>query len=1185
MDPHPLSLQTTLMSVSNLRPEPRPLRRRGPASLGAGLALTLGASLPLVGLAGCNSTESAEQVTNTAGTYLADGGNAFFVDSNFGGLASALRISRQFFGRLVNIQAEDGQGGRLTLHTDFVIDPRAETGWPDEDYVLETNPVTGEQVLFIRANYNDTTLDLGELETGRDRFIRLLRNADAGTRAIADNGFSGNATFTMVPRNAAVVFVFDDLIDPSTVNTSSVQVLVGDPTVTPFEARVFLDQNHGDSVSFANGGEAFHSTRLVVDPAISERDSFSSSTSLSVNLLGFPASVNSSVHNAEIRFQTQLPIGQVQPLLQNLSQSPLASTLNGSLDFASNTRDVVRAFRSGGQTDVTGDPGNGFLFDDTAPRIVGSRAGVTTSTPVVVDAANLIFDIPELRFSTAICDIDPRVGDIVAQSPFFAEVLEANSVSDTGIVNNLRVRLVVTPDDFTGPEQYQASGIGPISYRTAYDPASDAALAFCFVETTPTAPDASNPTADVTTDVEFAVRFNEAIDPGPLEPYEGIALLRKDPALVDAGVEATTILPTDFIPGTITNDANLTRFTFRPLQNLTHVFGNSESYFFQLTRGEQGPRDLAGNLVDAVPSRVAFQIDANLPTQETGGRVIRFNSPDEEFPFSDPSGEFLAQLPRTEWFGNIDYDIVRGTVRPRSVVRSQVVVSQDPENFMVAQMVNGTGTSLPLNPLGARTQFCWRYLDVNLPLHQNRDIREGVDLSALDLDVEQILLNPLGSTPVFESFPEFSVSMSHSIRTPNEIINPNNRQLTDPGSGLTTNFDGNQLSLVEDAPSIVSARERGYDVDPGDRSVAADGTVLIPLAMNVGLPVEQWSTYTWRDTAIDARGGSSAIGTPVGRYGQLSGLNAFEPLMTMMGPDCNLPGNPNPLYDTGSVRTAGLPLMVDVKCYPTNGTSSQNQFGHAWAHVVPGSNPAVTSNLPGFRAYSAGGINQSGALRIVDPDNEDVARGGFDPTSTPPGNPLPGVDNFVYYGALDLVTRVSRMHSIFYPAYAATAGPDLTPNTLATDLTFSNPNYLVPLTVPAIQPVGTEVQFEYRVTRNIVDPDNASESTWAFRQDPYGDFYDSSPVNYTPPEPGSIPGVTIIGGASCFDGTFDYTVDAENPGAAPGFVNGSDAWSPNLVDVSGVEGDWIQVRVTFINNIATGQFPQLSALALSWVQD
>ena len=59
--------------------------------------------------------------------------------------------------------------------------------------------------------------------------------------------------------------------------------------------------------------------------------------------------------------------------------------------------------------------------------------------------------------------------------------------------------------------------------------------------------------------------------------------------------------------------------------------------------------------------------------------------------------------------------------------------------------------------------------------------------------------------------------------------------------------------------------------------------MLIPLAMNLNLPVEQWLTYTWRSTAIDARAGSSAVGAPVGRYGQLTGLQGFDPTPDPMG--------------------------------------------------------------------------------------------------------------------------------------------------------------------------------------------------------------------------------------------------------------------------------------------------------------
>ena len=360
--------------------------------------------------------------------------------------------------------------------------------------------------------------------------------------------------------------------------------------------------------------------------------------------------------------------------------------------------------------------------------------------------------------------------------------------------------------------------------------------------------------------------------------------------------------------------------------------------------------------------------------------------------------------------------------------------------------------------------------------------------------------------------------------------------------------------------------------------------MLIPLAMNLNLPVEQWLTYTWRSTAIDARGGSSAVGAPVGRYAQLTGLQGFDPTPDPMGgpPDCNTPFTPNPMYDTGEVRTAALPLMVDVKCYPFNGTSSQNQFGHAWAHVQPGSNPAVTTNLPGFRAYSSGGTNQGGTLFIVDPDSQTVASGGFDPTTTPPGGPLPPVDNIVYYGALDLVTRVSRMHSIFYPAYNNSLGPDTTPQDIAGDATYSNPNYLAPLTVPSVQPQGTS-------SSSSIECHAPSHSRTRRVKPPGRPAWIRTVTSTTRRRSTSPPG----GGARRVDHRrrilCRWHVRLHRREREPERFR----WlHQRLRRVDSVPerdlGDrrrLIQVRVSFINNIATGQFPELSALGLSWAQD
>ena len=181
--------------------------------------------------------------------------------------------------------------------------------------------------------------------------------------------------------------------------------------------------------------------------------------------------------------------------------------------------------------------------------------------------------------------------------------------------------------------------------------------------------------------------------------------------------------------------------------------------------------------------------------------------------------------------------------------------------------------------------------------------------------------------------------------------------------------------------------------------------------MNLSLPVEQWLTYTWRSTAIDARGGSSAVGAgrPLFPAHRAPGIRS-DAGPHGRPPDCNTPFTPNPMYDTGEVRTAALPLLVDVKCYPFNGvlpSPVRPRVGSCAAGIQPCRHDQP-SRLPGVFVGRRSRARSSSSTPTRRPSPER----GID---RPPGE-LP-VDNIVYYGALDLVTRVSRMHSIFYPAY------------------------------------------------------------------------------------------------------------------------------------------------------------------------
>ncbi|MEM9382719.1 MAG: Ig-like domain-containing protein [Planctomycetota bacterium] len=1109
--------------------------------------------------AGCNNSKSAVQRQVEPGTYDQKGnGDFFFVESNFGGNASAVRLSRQLFGRLVSVEAFDGDpsppagmpvGERIVVHRDFVIDPRSEADWDLPNYALETNGVTGAQTLVIFRDFSDTA-DGG----GRDQFRQLLVAAANGVRDVADNGFFSGQN-TMVPRNAAFVIQFDDLINPASINADSVRVLVGDPAILPFQARVIADPNFGDLAEFdGQEGLEFYPTRLIVDPVVSEADSFTTMPPLPVNTLVLPASINVTRPNVEVRLASQ-DIGQPQPVLQNPSQSPLTTVSNGTVDFSSGTLDVVRLFRSGGRESVTADPFNGFLPDDTPPVLVGSNGVVVRAIRPTIDPDTFEVD---LQFVSATCAQEPARGDLLVKDAIFLEVDEwlasSGGLISGVLADRVLVTIVAVPPGFTGPSDFVP---GPGEYRFPYVFTEDMGREACFIRLSPGVPDSNFPTLNVPPSSTFSVAFNEPMDPDQLEPYEAIRLLREPPP-----ADPTVTIRRDlYIPGLVRGSANFQEFTFEPLLSLSHVANQSETYSFDLPGGALSPRDLAGNPIIAnLQMRVDYQIDSTAPSEITGGRIVRFEGPDEEAPFADVDSDIpIERLPLPEYGGQINYDLDRGRIRPRPVVRSQVVVG--PGSQLPGALAPGPGTTLPLTPFGARTQFVWRYADFgsDLPLYEQDAIRSTVDLNSLNVDVEGVWLSPFGGNPVFESYPEFQMAMAHSFFLPDEVVDPF-QNLVVPQSGIAASYSGNLLDQLNDPLQIVHPRELGYTVNPAERELAPDGTVLIPLPMNPdSVPIEQRRYYTWRDTALQARAGPNGFGAPMNRVEQLTAEGPRAPFIDplTMEPICNMIGAPNPIYFPGDVRTAGLPLLIDLRCYPSGGAVTANLFENRLGH---------TSTLPGFRAYSAGGRDTAGSLIIVDPDSETTANGGFDTTTTPPGDPLPGVDNVLYLGALDLVVRVSRAHSIFYPAvdpFDSNQDP------------FPAPTYVEPAIFPEEPPQGSQVDLDYRGAASVA---STIALTDASQTDPYGDYYETIPFNYVPPD--EDPDTERQGNASCFDGSFNFVSTDQNVGV--GFLGDDDTWKDTIAEINGLR--FFQVRITFVANAATGETPEIAALGFGWRQ-
>ncbi len=1141
-----------------------------------------------LGTLGCNSTDSPNVIEVEPGTYEFTPGNGsnYFVDASFGGLATEVRVARQYYGRLVSIASCTPEGGIIdVVHTDFVIDPREADTW-SAPFSLSTNPVDGSQTLCIAEDVNDTTVDQFSGTSPRQRFLNALIEAAGGVRPVTDLGFIGVGNYTMVPRNAAFVLQFDDLIDPSTLNSDSIRIVQGNPAIIPFPARIFPDPNFGGLADFdGNPGSELYPTRIIVDPSVSAAESLA--TGLSANLTGFPSSLSATLANVQVRVATRRPNGQVNPILQNPSEHPVVTNGNGTFDFGGASRDVVRAFRSGGQESVTGDPFSGFLPDASAPQIIGAQ-GAVLQGPFQPDAEDpLVFRVPSVSFNSQPCGQEPIEGDVIITSsnisvlvlrndPGSSDLRSGSYNAASAVATNVRVR-VLTPipaqfGDDAGAA-FQGNGAGAAQYTNAYDPRTvgdggDLERPQCFISVTPTATQFPvQPNVGVATESVFTVRFSEPMNGEVMEPYESIRLTRHRPIPEENA---------DYLAGTLRGNLGLTEFTFSPAVELEHTNGNTELFHFSFGGGDLTPSDLAGNNVADLLQSVVFSVSPDAGTMQTGSRVSLFNSFDDELPKADLGSDDLTErIPRVEWAGQANINSLEGRIRPRPVVREQIFVSA--ANPLPGAMTPGLGTTLPLNPRGARTQFIWRYVDFGIPLYGDGNYRNGLDVNRLNVDIEAAYLSPLGSNPVFESYSDFTMNMAHSAFLPDEVIDPMTGALINPTSGLVGTYSGNLLDAIEDPLQEVHPRERGYTINPGDQTLTSDGlTTLIPLPMNQGTPDAEKLFYTWRDTAIMTLGGSTtAFGAPPIRVLQIEQEYPRDPFIGMMGPICTQPGDPNPIYTTGFIRTAALPILMDFRCFNSGTASTGNRFDHGLAHAT---------TAPFFRAFSAGGTNQAGAIDIIDPDSETMANGGYDPTSTPPGAETGGLDNVVYAGALDLVVRVSRVTSVFFPAIDPSSFADGANDTDYVN-TYSTPHFVEPVLFPTAlqQPQGTAIELAYRASNSILA--GSPERDLGQKMDPYGDFFRNLPENYGGGDmDGDIPGVAVQGNASCFDASFSYDfIDMMGNNEINNnvsFVGGNANWRTSVDQLDNAR--FFQIRLSFISNVATGEAPSLSSIGMGW---
>ena len=879
----------------------------------------------------------------------------------------------------------------------------------------------------------------------------------------------------MVPRNATVVIQFSDLLEPvydnggwqdlhggAVVNSTNgqlnkdlVKVATGYPPVTPYEARVFVDPNHGNLLDKdLDGVSEYYSTRVLISPTVSAIESQGSNPPLGINSIGLPASVVTDDANLGFRIPTLVngSVGQTF-ILRSAGGKVVSYSGNGSTNNDSGTLDVVRGLRSGGG-DITGDPNNGFLLDQDLPVILGDLSIAIIGTPVVDDP--LIpnrYTLPALNFDVVACSSAIKVGDVVIQSGVSGLVIDPG----TPVIGvNVKVDVIAPTGGVFLP--------GGARLQTPFVPQTD--LAACFLRFSPIPLDP--PAAKVQPSSAVFIRFSEPMDPETVKPFDTFSINR------DAGGGTPDTTGFGYAIGRVVPESDLRTFRWdHPAVPFNHQDGVIEKYFVLLASGVGGPTDLAGNPLLVGLPEVEFEIDLDAPEGKNAGFALRFaNLPDDLF--DDGKPELRA--------GQLLYDPVNERILPRPVNRfSSAADTNQPLPAVMTPFVGGIQT--PLSNLGSKLHTLWRYVDVGFSL---------TDETNYNIDVEGLSWAPAGGFIVADAYSEFSIGLSHSQYLPDEILDPNSGFPAYPGSGIKQNFAVNFNDSINDPGTIVHERSLGYVVNPSNLYTATSGTPMLPFPMNENKVVADYSFYTWRDTALTDLGGPSGAGA-------------------MLAQEIAVLGGGTVIYNSSFVPTVGLPLLMEFRCYPADEALGLNALDIALA--------ANSSARPNFRAFSTGGFDGS-QLVFVDPDNNDVAQGGWNPNTN---NSTPGTDNTFYKGEMALVTRVSRVHSIWFDTGAGAttyAPPVIEPE--AVDL-----------------PLGTSITLAFRGAINVTSADLLADATFI---NPYGD------------ENGGGSSVTFLGGDK--------------------------SWKDDITQVNSAR--YFQVRISFVSNADTERTAELRTLAFAY---
>jgi hypothetical protein len=810
--------------------------------------------------AGCGGSSSTGGVVAPVGTWLAkpegSGTSAghYFADEHASGRASRLALVEITWGRLVDVHALDEDGRRVAAPVlrDFVVHENIQ----DElgRYALETSPATQKTRLVIQRT-------LAQPDFGDGDFVSLLRHAAQGLPGVLPKSAdaSTGTPFSFVARNAVLMLRFDDLLQDDEESrielTENVRVLIGYPPTTPMQARIEFDPNHGGVVA-----GRFHSTRVLVDPTVSEAEALDS-PGLPLNALGLPRSERlSRAADVALRLPTRTDPGSGQfTVLRNLSGSPIDPVGSGPFDAYGPTLALERALRSGNEEDLN----NGFLLDFSPPRIVGGWAcSILAAQPASPSGFDWLLD---LDFATA-CRKTPEVGDIVVTGECILEVDEpALPENRAGAFQGVHARVI----DETAPRS-GAELLGAADYRSLYRQGL-ALEPGCWLRFSP-AP-RGYPSLDVDPAATATLRFSEPMDPASARAFDSFMTIRGGPS--------TSPASTNLVLARLAHSLDLHAVTIVPSVPFAHG-GERLPYHIRILAAG-GITDLAGNeLVDELPP-IEFTIDPQATRHASGQFVLRFESPDELEPHGAP-----------DLRGQFTYDFARGVVRSRAPSFSSVAI--DGSVPMVSIMTPfAPGVATPLSPFGSKLHALWRYADLGWSIR---------DESKYDLDVTGLSWSPALGGVSADFFERFEIRLAHSKRLPDEALNRLTLVPIWLDSGLfagPTPFQQNLLASQHGSQTVVHERAFGYRVEPRDLFRSSSGTPLMPYPMQrAGSAL---TTFTWRDTSVLTKGGDLGVGVP---------------LDIEVGPPLALENEIGTFAGRGEVPSVGMPLLMEFRCYPSS---------------------------------------------------------------------------------------------------------------------------------------------------------------------------------------------------------------------------------------------------------------------------